>query len=168
MSVFLGYHFPCLDGVYSVCSAFLFFRDIQRVGATAQDFIEYIARFESFEDINKPFYKWRFLFKEIQEEEAKASDYSDFPHEYSPKILKGVVFLPCRLTSNGACDFPYEQYSEEHLAKSVIILMDYSTGTAANIRNLCQTFSKVIILDHHLTFENILIELSQYGVIFFE
>ena len=164
MSVFLGYHYPCLDGVCSVCSPFLFFRDIQRHGFTAKDFIEYLHQFQTYDDINKSFYEWKGANKDFQDEEVKASDYNDFSHEYSPKILNDVVYLPCRLNANGYFNFPYHQYTEEFLKNSVIFLMDYSSGSAENIRNLCQTFSKLIVLDHHLTFEHILEELIQEGV----
>jgi len=163
MSVFLAYHYPCLDGVYSVCSPFLFFRDIQRRGFTAQDFIEYIHQFDSVADINKSFYEWKGVNIPAQEEEVKASDYDDFSHEYSPKILNNVVYLPAKLNASGSLDFPSHEYSQEHLAKSVIIFMDYSGSNAENIHGYCQMFSKVIILDHHLTFEHILEDLPAAG-----
>jgi len=164
MSIFLAYHYPCLDGTYSVSMAYLFFRHIQEAGLTAQDFQEYISGFNSFSEIDKSLYEFKGKqLKENQEEETKLQDYSDYSHEYSPKILKEVVYIPARLNANGYFDFPYHQYSPEVLAKSVLFLMDYNAGNAGNLFGLCKMFAKVIVIDHHLTFEHILENLEKYG-----
>jgi len=161
MSIFLAYHDPCLDGAYSVSMAYLFFRDIQRSGLTPKDFNEYISTFKSFSEIDKSLYefKGKHLKEDQNKEETKFQDfqkYLEYSHEYSPSNLKQVVYAPSRQDVGEFFEMRYRLYSPEVLAESVLIMMDYNTGDAGKIERLCNLFSKVIIIDHHLTFEHIL------------
>ncbi len=155
MSIFLAYHDPCLDGAYSVSMAYLFFRDIQRSGLTTKDFKEYISIFKSFSEIDKSLYefKGKHLKEDQDKEETKSQGYS---HEYSPSNLKQVVYAPSKQDVGEFFEERFRLHSPEVLAESVLIMMDYNTGDAGKIERLCNLFSKVIIIDHHLTFEHIL------------
>lgn len=45
------------------------------------------------------------------------------------------------------------------LSQSILILLDYYGQTAANICALCAKYKRVIIIDHHKTFESALQEI---------
>lgn len=166
MSVFLAYHYPCLDGTYAVTISFLFFREIQKRGISSKQFIEYISQFEDYNSINKSIYEWNTPQKNIDDgiEETKTDSNKDLLDEYSPKIVENIEFLPTRVNPNAIFCFPYGKYSETHLKNSIMIYMDYSGGSAENVIEVSQKFGKHIILDHHLTLQHIIAELKEKNV----
>jgi len=163
MSIFLGYHYPCLDGAYALSCAFLFFREIQKMGITSEDFIQYISQFKSFEEINQNIIQFSSQNKDQNKEERKVNSIFEDLSEYSPYLLDQVVYVPAILNSDGY-SFPAKKYKPEFLQNSVLILMDYYAATPACVSKLCTQFKKVIILDHHLTFGSIISHFNETNV----
>ena len=152
MSVFLCYHCPCFDGAYSLFVSFFFFREINKEGISAKDFIHYITELNDFENIKQNIVEYKHSKDTSNEEnkESKADKTKSSKNEYSP-LLKDVVYLPVETSSNSIFDFPYSKYKEDLLKKSILIFMDYSGGTVNKLVELSKKFLKVILIDHHLS-----------------
>ena len=164
MALFLAYHNPCVDGVYSLFTSFLFFREIQLQDIPPSLFMDYIDQFEKYEDINHNIFQYRQKKSESQsetKEEYKIDTSKKFKNEYSPSILEGIIYVPIKLDSLGTFTFPYKHYTKAFLKKSVLILMDHSGSNAESIIEAGDKFRKVIIIDHHVTFENYLEEIKK-------
>ena len=165
MSVFLAYHYPCLDGAYSLLMSFLFFRETQKKGISVQDFIDYISPYDNYQNIDKSIYEHVDSHKASQGTEESKNEYNPEEYnEYSPMVIKDVVYVPTRLNANGTFYFPFNKYSSDFLKKSVLIFMDYNGINAGTIVDVTSKFLKLIVIDHHLTFEHVLTELQEADV----
>jgi nanoRNase/pAp phosphatase (c-di-AMP/oligoRNAs hydrolase) len=161
MSVFLAFHHPCLDGTYAVLMSYLYYREAQKLGISAKDFIAYIAQFNDYKSIDKPITKDMEHHSKISQsqEESKIDFKSHSSNEYSQASIKDVVYIPAHNNASGIFSFPYNTYAPSFLKESVLILMDYAGGSAKSVSSICQKFLKVIIIDHHLSFEHMVTEL---------
>jgi len=160
MSIFLAYHCPCTDGAFSLYSAFVFFREIQKLNISVDDFRDYISQFKDYENINQTILEYKNLktepSKAMPEEEQKIDPSKQYNDDFSPSILDRIIYTPIKLTADGSFPFPYRNYRPEFLKRSMIIIMDYSGSTVEIVKNISESFAQLIIIDHHLTFENIL------------
>jgi nanoRNase/pAp phosphatase (c-di-AMP/oligoRNAs hydrolase) len=155
MSVFLAFHHPCLDGTYAVLMSFLYFREAQKLGISAKDFIAYIAQFNDYQSIKKPITEnmEHHVTSSQPQEESKVNYKSHSLNEYSQTSIKDIVYVPAHNNDSGTFSFPYNSYTPTFLKESVLILMDYAGGNAKSVSEICKKFLKVIIIDHHLSFE---------------
>ena len=167
MKVILAYHFPCLDGAHSSAIAFLLFRELKKRGYNLSDFINYIENISSFEEIEPIFSKLKTNSDSLkiggseQIEEIKKIDDDD---EYMPFVFPDLIYFPVRLNPSGKLLLPIKEIGETILKESILIIMDYYAQNSENIIELCTIFKKLIILDHHLSFEFILKEMEQNNV----
>ena len=164
MSIFLAYHCPCTDGAYSLFNAFVFFREIQKLNISNDEFRDYISQFNDYQNINQTILEYKKIKtqpSEAKEQEEQKIDPSRlYNDDFSPSVLDRVIYTPIKLTADGSFPFPWKNYRPEFLKRSMIIIMDYSGSTVEIVKNISQAFAQLIIIDHHLSFEHIINELK--------
>jgi len=164
MSIFLAYHCPCTDGAYSLFNAFVFFREIQKLNISVDDFRDYISQFNDYQNINQTIIEHKQSkdanFKIQPEEEQKLDPSKRYSDEYSPSYVDKIIYTPIKLTADGSFPFPYRNYRPEFLKRSILIIMDYSGSTVEIVKDISETFAQLLIIDHHLSFEHIVNELK--------
>lgn len=141
MEIYLVYHCPCYDGIFSlliVCIFFKFFLMKNHFSILYSLILSDLLKSQN-QDME--------LEEEKIENNIKELDFDVF------QISKNIKFFPIKPTPNS------EKFSEfiKYLKKSsetekIVIILDYYCETEENIILLSKLCSKLLIIDHHESF----------------
>ncbi|KAL4486065.1 hypothetical protein ABPG72_003999 [Tetrahymena utriculariae] len=187
-SIIVGYHYPCIDGVFSALNCFL---SLKLYNQFNKDLMERLLNedFETyyFNGVNQKLQEQNDLVgnqkveNEIKEEQKQSiqegSELSEDVNQLKQRLqlhsedLKGYLysdsfqlmkFVPSKIqqdsTEQGNV---YLKFKTVDKANSVLILLDYYGQSAKNLQKFCDQYKKVIVIDHHITIISTLEQIVQ-------
>ncbi|KAL4435986.1 hypothetical protein ABPG74_022221 [Tetrahymena malaccensis] len=187
-NIIVGYHYPCIDGVFSALNCFLSLKLYNQFNKDLMDRL-ISEDFETcyFNGINQTNQQQinmvanENVSNENQEEQKQSQkESSELPEDVNQlkqrlqlhsEDLKGYLysdsfklmkFVPSKIqqdsTEQGNV---YLRFKTVDIANSVLILLDYYGQSAQNLQKFCEQYKKVIVIDHHITIISTLEEIVQ-------
>ncbi|EAR99692.2 hypothetical protein TTHERM_00590300 (macronuclear) [Tetrahymena thermophila SB210] len=187
-SIIVGYHYPCIDGVFSALNCFL---SLKLYNQFNKDLMERLLS-EDFEDCYFNGFNQKSkdqndktasekVQSEVKEEQKQSqqeiSELSEDVNQLKQRLqlhsedLKGYLysdsfkpmkFVPSKIqqdsTEQGNV---YLKFKTVDKANSVLILLDYYGQSAENLQKFCDQYKKVIVIDHHITLISTLEQIVQ-------